>query len=55
MDSSELQRVYGDSHTLDRPVLDEAPARKARRGDRPYHPLDNPRVIEEATSQGWGC
>ena len=55
MDSQEMQRVYGDSHTLDRPGVDEPTVRTAQsRRARPAHPLDDPAVVDAAMRQGWG-
>ena len=54
MDSQELQRVYGDSHTLDRPDVNDPTVRTPRRRERPAHPLDDPAVVDTATRQGWG-
>ena len=54
MDSQELQRVYGDSHTLDRPDANDTSLRAPRRQQRSTHPLDDPAVVDAATRQGWG-
>lgn len=55
MNSQEMQRVYGDSHTLDRPFDDDAAVLPRRRSaDSPPHPLDDPNVVENGRRQGWG-
>lgn len=56
MDSHELQRAYGDSHTLDRPFgVEAASLHRTRTPAGPANPLDDPAVVEAARSQGWGC
>lgn len=55
MDSRELQRAYGDSHTLERPTEGEPvhPYNDASE-PAPAHPLDAPGVLETAHCQAWG-
>lgn len=54
MDSLELQRRYGDSHTLDRPSDDDLISRRPRRPATAVNPLDDPTVVDAAIRQGWG-
>lgn len=55
MNTKELQRTYGDSHTLDCPTGDEASEQfYTRAKNEQIHPLDHPDVVEDADSQGWG-
>ena len=56
MDSRELQRVYGDSHTLDRPTEpgEVTEAFRVERDAESQHPLDSQEVREMAHDQGWG-
>lgn len=55
MNTEELQQVYGDSHTLDRPTDGEVRSQFRPEPEQVgYHPLDSRAVVESAHDQGWG-